>query len=351
MPRASVQNVFHGRARHVVQVGSVTENIVLTAGHTPPWRAVRWLAVAVLLSVAAGLLGWAVMDNALPKARTGLSVGAMCCMAGVVAAARNGARAWRRYRLHDRELRLSAAADALADATRLAWAAEEGRRSLSDPRPLPVRWRRADPALHDPWPLIRGDDCTQPIALDGEFAQIEEIFRRVPSGRLVVLGGAGAGKTVLALRFLLDHLDGRRRHNPDAPVAVLLSLSSWDPGRDTFVAWAADRLAADHPHLAEPGADGIGAATELLRSGRLLLVLDGFDELPAATRPMALTALSEMPGRVTGGLLLTSRREEYEAAVEEAGPLAAAAAVELQPLDIEDLARYPADDSPGPHGL
>ena len=42
--------------------------------------------------------------------------------------------------------------------------------------------------------------------LAGHLPEITDIYRGIPSGRLVVLGRAGSGKSVLAVRFVLDLL-------------------------------------------------------------------------------------------------------------------------------------------------
>ncbi|MFC6094147.1 hypothetical protein [Saccharothrix lopnurensis] len=79
---------------------------------------------------------------------------------------------------------------ALIAVARRQWQDEVARRSLNDPYPLPVR-RRAAPAD------LAGDDLLA-------------TWRRVPTGRLVVLGAPDAGKTVPPVRFVVG-LDVRRR--------------------------------------------------------------------------------------------------------------------------------------------
>src|SRR5262249_30089859 len=140
------------------------------------------------------------------------------------------------------------------------------------------------------------------------------VYRAVPSRRLVVLGRAGAGKTVLALRLLVGLLDG-----PGAEVArvpVVFSLASWDPTRQALRDWLIEQLCADYPFLemrVRTGAGGGRRAAALVGAGRALPILDGFDEIADGWRVAALTALNEQEHRCP--LVLTSRTEPYRTAV------------------------------------
>ena len=53
-------------------------------------------------------------------------------------------------------------------------------------------------------------------SLAGQFGEIRAVFGRVPARRLLILGGSGTGKSVLAIRLVRD-LDNRplsRRSGP-----------------------------------------------------------------------------------------------------------------------------------------
>lgn len=337
-------NVHHGDALNVVQAGVIKGNVIFAGGSGTPWPAFAWLAVSLVLSAAAGLLGRLVLDRVSSPEPTvstwAPTVAVLGCLGGAGWGLRRCTAAWRAYRSLGMRHRLFVAADHLADATAATWEEEEKALRLYDPKALPVRWRTAT-SLHDQWANIcDSNEPVPPLDLDGHFADILTVFRTVPSRRLVVLGGPGSGKSVLAVRFLLDHLTDRSENDPTEPVAVLLSLSSWNPSGPNFTDWVASRIARDYPALADVGGTGSSAAAELLEKGRLLLVLDGFDELAAEARPEVLTALNRMRGRSGGKVLLTSRRAEYEAAVEEAGFLSAAAVIELEPLGTEDLRHF-----------
>ncbi|MFJ9871350.1 NACHT domain-containing protein [Streptomyces sp. NPDC101165] len=282
--------------------------------------------------------------------------------------------AWKSFRADRAEaatVALAMAADLLAVAVKTQWDKEAAARRVNDPYPLPVAWRAADQDLAEPWLLLRdlvrawpggppGDPAQWPshaAGLGGQDSEIGTVFAdRVPTRRLVILGEPGAGKSVLLIRLLQDLID--RRGDGD-PVPVLFSLASWNP-RQPLKTWLADQLRRDHLGLgdAAPGpvstaADGPGdLAQALLDTGRVLPLLDGFDELPPALHPVALDALNRaLPAKQS--LVLTSRTAPYRAALNRADTTAAvrlngAAAIQLLPLSPEQAAVYLRRDAGGP---
>ncbi|MFD4639859.1 helix-turn-helix domain-containing protein [Lentzea sp. NPDC058436] len=223
---------------------------------------------------------------------------------------------------------LHEAVETLKVAIEARWRREEEQRQVHDPVPLPVRWEAAPAELTDSTLNIGGE-----AALDGRLDQVVEVYRRVGSRRLVVLGRAGAGKTVLTTRFVLDLLGA---HDPADPVPVIFGLGAWHPGRVGLRDWLAEQLVRDHPFLAAPGPSGGTLAAALVDSQRVLPVLDGFDEIAAGLHRPALNALNT----TTLPLLLTSRVDEYRDAVEGTDVLTSAAAVVLADLTCDDLADY-----------
>ncbi|MFD0203615.1 MULTISPECIES: XRE family transcriptional regulator [Saccharothrix] len=228
------------------------------------------------------------------------------------------------------------ATDALAYAVHARWRREEEQQQVHDPVPLPVRWRPAPEGLRDNWANIRlakPGQASRPLDLTGRLDQVVEVYRRIPSCRLIVLGRAGAGKTILTTRFVLDLLATRA---PADPVPVIFGLGSWNPVRTELRDWLADQLVRDHPGLAAPGPGGSTLAAALVDAHRVLPVLDGFDEVAGGLHRAALAALNA----TTLPLLLTSRVDEYRTAVEATGVLRAAGAVELVDLTADDVADY-----------
>lgn len=264
-----------------------------------------------------------------------------------------------------RDPALLRAADDLAFAVKRQWEKEVALRRLNDPYPLPVRWQPAAPDVMEPWPsLVRlattgvgrawsaspSGWASGPEALLGGGRDLVEIFATVPTGRLVILGEPGSGKTMLMVRLVLDLL---ARRGPGEPVPVLAPLASWDPDRTGLDEWLEQRLGVDYPTLSEAGRSGTSRGKELLDAGLIVLALDGLDEMPARVHGRAIArindALSLHPDL---GLLLTSRSEQFGVAVQPSGGpeirVTGAAGIELSPLDLGTVALYLQDSAGGP---
>ncbi|MEU1510131.1 helix-turn-helix domain-containing protein [Kitasatospora sp. NPDC005748] len=232
---------------------------------------------------------------------------------------------------------LADAAQELAGEVRRRWRREEAQRRVHDPFPLPVRWQRAPAGLTDRAENIQRlgpGAASRPMDLSGDLRSVAEVYRRISSGRLVILGRAGSGKSILTIRFVLDQLEA-----PGAAgrVPVIFSLGSWDPTTTALRDWLVGRLLRDHPHLARRGPHGSTLAAALVDADLVLPVLDGFDEIAEGLRREALDALNA----TTLPLVLTSRHDEFAEAVQEAhAPLLWAAGITLADLTLDDLGHY-----------
>ncbi len=280
--------------------------------------------------------------------------------------------AWSAYRDDRRDAdtgavsSLAEVADQLARAVGSQWEAEAAIRRLNDPYPLPVSWRAADASLADDWDVLlrlvaSGAGWTSPPTpatwasgpgeLAGSGHDLVDVLARVPTGRLVVLGEPGSGKTMLMVRLVLDLLVHR---GSGGPVPVLASMTSWDSAHQDLHSWLAARLVIDHPALAAAAPPGSGEGNRvqaLLAAGLVLPVLDGLDEIPGPVRGLAITLINDAlrPGEP---LVVTCRAEQYRDVVRPpSGPAATlrgAAAIQLCPLDPGDVASYLRDDAAGP---
>jgi hypothetical protein len=245
--------------------------------------------------------------------------------------------------------------DDLAVALGIQWEPEARRLYESDP--LRVTWQPSDPDLVESWHALTttargwpGSDPTDPVdwarspaGLVGTDNRLTTALRRVPTGRLVVLGERGAGKTILLVRLLLDRLADRASGDS---VPILVSLAGWDPGQQDFIDWLVTRLTVDHPALAQPApqlVDGTNRLQALLNQRLLLLILDGFDELPETLHAEAIVKLNNFlrPGQ---GLVLASRLSSYrQAVISRTGPrvrLSGATGITLASLDRDTVRAY-----------
>lgn len=260
---------------------------------------------------------------------------------------------------------LAQVADQLAVAVGKQWADEAAIRRLNDPYPLPVSWCAADASLTDSWdslvklassgagwppPPSAGTWAVGPDDLAGEGGELVQVLGKVPTGRLVVLGEPGAGKTMLMVRLVLDLL--ARRASGDT-IPFLVSIASWNPAEQDLQGWLEGQLLIDYPALASPGPTDHTEPTQaasLLTAGLILPILDGLDEIPNSVRGRAINRISDAlrPGEQ---VVLTCRTGQYRDAVRpQSGAEATlrAAAIQLCPLDAKAVRGYLCDVSAGP---
>lgn len=196
---------------------------------------------------------------------------------------------------------------------------------------LSVRWHTAAEDLLDHWENIHGGSSRVP--LDGHFTVISDTYRATRSKRLVILGEAGAGKTVLAHRLILDLL----ANASTGPVPVMFSLGDWNPATTGLRNWLIRQLLRDYPSLERRDRATLqNGAEELIDHELILPVLDGFDELPEQHHLAAIGDISSLDMPV----VVTSRPDEYARAVRSVKAVGGAAAIELEALNLDDCHRY-----------
>ncbi|WP_158244958.1 NACHT domain-containing protein [Verrucosispora sp. ts21] len=202
-----------------------------------------------------------------------------------------------------------------------------------------ARWRR----VYDPWPLpVSWTD--ERSGRRHEFDEIADCFRALPDRRLIILGAAGSGKSVIAQKLARDLLTQRVA---GGLVPVVVPATTWRPDR-SMTGWIEATLLSVLPELAARPVRAIGIDTVagmIARSG-VIPIVDGLDELPEGIRAEVIESInrhgSDQP------LVLTSRPEEFAEAVSAAGrPLSRSAMLTLRPLRLSDARRYLRESTAG----
>jgi hypothetical protein len=306
----------------------------------------KWLLVVggVLVTVA---VGWWVLQVALldsPDRGNAATYGQFVLAA--VGLLISLAALWKTLAPSRTEPGLDELTDRLALAMRNQWTNAANERRLLQPAPLPIRWHRSgDPVVGPVAAAARADHGFDPLpGLDrvtssrlrrGTRRDLHRIYGGLASGRLMIVGGPGTGKSSAAVLLLLDALRYRDQATPDdrsrIPVPVLFTLQNWNPETTSVEAWLHTKLAEIPVFNGRPR-----DAVNLLRAGRIAVFLDGLDEIPAPVRPLALQALSE---QATFRLVLLTRTKELAKAAERHG-LIGAVALQLENLRPADVADY-----------
>jgi hypothetical protein len=240
-------------------------------------------------------------------------------------------------------------ADLLAEAVWLQWERAADERGLVVPEPIPVRWGRpalpmAGPAAtavasrrFDPLPGL--PHVGEADLATGQIADLHTIYGGLGSGRLVIAGPAGSGKSGAAILLILTALRHRRdvasSDRPHVPVPLLFTAHDWDPVSQRVGDWLAARMGQTYPMF--QGQAGGAEATALVATGKVALILDGLDEIAENLRPVALQALSQ---QASFRVVILSRTAEMASAASQQGILDGAAAVELCTIDPDTAADY-----------
>ncbi len=112
---------------------------------------------------------------------------------------------------------------------------------------------------------------------------IAKVFEDTGS-KLLILGGAGAGKTTILLELALE-LCQRAESDSGAGVPVVLHLSSWKNDRQPVGEWLVAELSSKYGLRADLG-------RRWLYAGELLLLLDGLDELEPNRQEKCIEAIN-----------------------------------------------------------
>ncbi|MFF9154041.1 NACHT domain-containing protein [Streptomyces sp. NPDC014846] len=179
-----------------------------------------------------------------------------------------------------------------------------------------------------------------PSAPGQELESVVQDFRQTFPQRVLITGDPGAGKTVLAIRLILDILRDRK---PEDPIPVLFSLAEWDT-RMSLTGFAARMLERSYGIRRD-------LAQALIEARKILPVLDGLDEMDksdaAVDASRAARALEHMneyqSGATAGALIVTCRSAEYERLERAGHRLYDDAQMHILPVSAEKARKYLAD--------
>jgi hypothetical protein len=186
---------------------------------------------------------------------------------------------------------------------------------------------KEDPdALNYPWAIKReANKETLPAS-----TSMLEIFQTVGMGRsLLILGAPGSGKTTMLLE-LTRQLIRRAREDTTEPIPVVVNLSSWTE-KWTITSWLVRELHTFYKIRKE-------IAQIWISNNKLLLLLDGLDEVSQEDRDKTVNAINKF--RYENGLtsiVVCSRSQDY---AELKTRLFFDGAIEIQPLASFEVDKY-----------
>ena len=142
------------------------------------------------------------------------------------------------------------------------------------------------------------------------------------NGRLLIVGDPGVGKSTLLLQLELGLLESQIEAIP-----VILNLASWQRAFLTLESWLERIL---HAEL------GVNKALsqKILSDYSLVLLLDGFDEIPISERSSCLEAIGKYGANRRCKFVITSRIDEY---VEISNDAPIFSQIEVGSLTIEQI--------------
>ena len=147
-----------------------------------------------------------------------------------------------------------------------------------------------------------GDKPAQPIPTDWNVLRVfDEVH-----GKLLILGDPGAGKTTMMLE-LAEKLLRQAELSADIPIPVIFNLSDWKNEQRSIRDWLIEELRSKYGVRKDFG-------TELVDEHRLLIMLDGLDELESSKQKPCVQEINRLLQSESRPqyLVVCSRYEEYE---------------------------------------
>lgn len=156
---------------------------------------------------------------------------------------------------------LSRAANKLAVAVQAQWKQAATQRRLAVPDPIRVTWGSRSRPLAGPIIAAIGSRRFAPLPglpeageadlVSGRSTDHHALYGGLRSGRLVIAGPAGSGKSGAAVLLVLDALRHREavsaEKRPQVPVPVLLTVQDWNPDDQPVAKWLTRKLRETYP--------------------------------------------------------------------------------------------------------
>ncbi|MBI5294608.1 MAG: NACHT domain-containing protein [Chloroflexi bacterium] len=177
-----------------------------------------------------------------------------------------------------------------------------------------------------PW-AIKKESTDEPLPTGTSML---EIFDSIGMGRsLLILGAPGSGKTTMLLE-LARQLIQRAREDFTQPIPIVFNLASWTE-KLTLADWLAQELNNLYSVPRKTAPDWV-------KGNKLLLLLDGLDEVRQESRVQCVEAINEF--RKQNGLTslaVCSRSQDYAALKAK---LSFEGAIEVQPLTQKQITEF-----------
>jgi hypothetical protein len=242
--------------------------------------------------------------------------------------------------------------DKLADAIMQEGVNTALRQRLREPAPLLLHWKQVFIEVTEPSSSAVASDevpgrfevlpglssITAKELREGSSNDLHRIYGGLGSGRLLIIGEPGSGKSVSALLLMIEALQFRRRlsgrERRITPVPISLTLEGWKPDSQPLMSFLANQLHEVTGFFDGPA--GRERAVRLLSLGRVSIILDSVDELPQQVLPHAINALSD---QATFRFVVLGRTSVMTS-VAAMAHLAGTATLEISPVESHVAADY-----------
>jgi energy-coupling factor transporter ATP-binding protein EcfA2 len=161
------------------------------------------------------------------------------------------------------------AASSLVGEIRVQWSREAARRGIQGPGIAELCWGL------EPEPEASVPTAPAGSREDYMLDKVLRLYQQSPGQRLLITGPPGSGKSTMLILLTFSLTRGEVLKGP---IPVILTLGTWDPSKQNFQQWILRRLRERYPSLRR-SAYGSNALEQLLDQNRILLLLDGLDEL------------------------------------------------------------------------